>query len=80
MTSEQKGVDGGPVFPVTDCSAYQYSGMGLRDYMAAKAMTVLLANALDNEISFDGYDSFDGMIAELAYAQADAMLIARGQP
>ena len=67
MTSEQTGGDGGPAREAT-----------LRDLIAIEAMSALLRNALDNEISFDGYDSFDGMIAELAYAQADAMLAARG--
>jgi hypothetical protein len=51
--------------------------VGLRDYFAAKAMAALLANALDNEITFDGYASFEGMVAEQAYEQADAMLRAR---
>jgi len=69
MTSEQKGVDGGPAREAT-----------LRDLIAIEAMSALLRNALDNEISFDGYDSFDGMIADQAYEMASAMLAARSQP
>ena len=69
MTSEQTGVDGGPAREAT-----------LRDLIAIEAMSALLRNALDNEISFDGYDSFDGMIADQAYEMASAMLAARSQP
>lgn len=78
--------DGGPAFPAQpiqhfpDGSAIvqEQGGMTLRDYFAAKAMPSLLQNALDNEVTFDGYDSFDGMLAEHAYGLADAMLAARG--
>lgn len=80
--------DGGAAFPQIDTATvgsqgeyqdrvYSYGGMTLRDYFAAKAMPAFLQNALDNEITFDGFDSFDGMIAEQAYALADAMLAAR---
>ena len=71
---------GGPAFPCPQDPINQNVpslGMTLRDYFAAKAMAALLQNALDNEITFDGYDSFDGMIAEQAYGLADAMLALR---
>lgn len=48
-----------------------------RDKLAAAAMLVFLRNALDNEITFDGFDSFDEMISEQAYALADAMMAKR---
>ena len=72
----------GPAFPFNEKEGdgthyHSHAGMTMRDYFAAKAMAALLQNALDNEITFDGYDSFDGMIAEQAYGLADAMLAAR---
>jgi hypothetical protein len=52
----------------------------LRDQFAMRAMPTLLRNALENEMSFDGYDSFDLMIADQAYTLADAMLAVRNRP
>ena len=69
--------DGGPAFPAPTAVDSWLVGMTLSDYFAAKALPALLQNALDNEITFDGFDSFDGMIAEQAYALADAMLAQR---
>jgi hypothetical protein len=63
-----------PAFPVTsdNYANAESSGMTLRDYFAAKAMQTRLLD--------DSYDFSDrGMIAQQAYAYADAMMEARGQ-
>ena len=66
MTTQDNG---GPAFPVPDWKGdADFNGMTLRDYFAAKAMQVLLANT---ETSF-------AADAKNAYAMADAMLRARG--
>jgi hypothetical protein len=58
-----------PAFP-RDHAHEGHNGMDLRDYFAAKAMQTLLLN--------DSYDFSDRkVIAETAYAYADAMLEAR---
>lgn len=46
-------------------------GMSLRDYFAAKAMQGMNANPYCDDYDFD-------KIADMAYAQAEAMLAARG--
>lgn len=43
----------------------------LRDKLAATAMTVFLRNALDNEITFDGFDSFDDVHVHRARPSPD---------
>lgn len=53
----------------------QYSGMTLRDYFAAKAMQGDIASFPDDKDPAD----VASMIAERAYAIADAMLDAREQ-
>lgn len=77
--------DGGPAFPASTRpmqdeygyghqdghSTWQYGGMTLRDYFAAKAMQA----AATNPAGADGF-TFDQR-AEWAYQQADAMLRAR---
>lgn len=68
--------DGGPAFPVSMGSdregpnAWQFPGMTLRDYFAAKAMQGYCA--MDGSIDCNADD-----IAADAYAIADAMLAAR---
>ena len=59
--------DGGPAFPLKEPLTSDYLGMSLRDYFAAKAMQSLVA--LDCITAT--------MVAEDAYAIADAMLAAR---
>jgi len=74
---------GGPAFPVStrpmetegefghqdSATTWQYGGMTLRDYFAAKAMQGLLACPLGDGTKQD--------FARLAYEYADAMLKAR---
>ena len=63
-----------PAFPV---SPYK-SGMTLRDYFAAKAMQVLMTET--DGINDDNPGSprwQSNTVAELAYEQADAMMIER---
>jgi hypothetical protein len=63
---------GGPAFPATNHHGHKLEGMTLRDYFAAKAMQTLLLD--------DSYDFRDrNLIAQKAYAFADAMLEARGK-
>jgi hypothetical protein len=58
---------GGPAFPIVPPSeSVFFSGMSLRDYFAAAAMTGLLAR-----------DTVVQKAASLAYAYADEMLAAR---
>lgn len=73
-----------PVFPVsTDNSlagqqgsagTWQFPGMNLRDYLAAKAMLALNTGATCHDVK----TSLD-YVAETAYQMADAMLKARMQ-
>jgi len=61
-----------PAFPTgTGVTPYK-SGMTLRDYFAAKAMTGLLTAEIVGEYSNEH-------VAEIAYRIADAMLKARGE-
>jgi len=63
---------GGPAFPATNHHGHKLEGMTMRDYFAAKAMQTLLLD--------DSYDFSDrNLIAQKAYAFADAMLEARGK-
>ena len=68
-------LDGGPAFPfTTECDETKpnqilSTGMMLRDYFAATALSGLL------QYSNDSYD--DDAIAQLAYSLADAMMEAR---
>jgi hypothetical protein len=58
---------GGPAFP-TDSHEYNYQGMTLRDYFAAKAMQGLMASTIDATLK---------TFAQQSYKMADAMLEAR---
>jgi hypothetical protein len=87
--------DGGPAFPVSTREAgalgqteyghqdgydtWQFGGLTIRDYMAAKAMRVVATRHVhqDSEVPFVSPISFDDLAAD-AYALADAMLRARG--
>lgn len=79
----------GPAFPVTLPSGESYQGhlphdgMTLRDYFAAKAMNGYLANPWQaKELDDTGDSSGEQMriVAEISYAMADAMLVARVKP
>ena len=61
--------DGGPAFPVTNEDHHAW-GVSVRDYFAAKAMQGMSANPYYDDYEF-------GKVAEMAYAQAEAMLAAR---
>ena len=66
---------GGPAFPT---ETFQNEGMTLRDYFAAKAMAVLMAEIDGNDGDNPGSVMWQShTVAELAYEQADAMLEAR---
>jgi len=56
---------GGPAFPIQVAEHNVYTGMTLRDYFAAKAMTGMLAAS-------ENYTTYE--LCEYAYAVADAML------
>lgn len=80
--------DGGPVYPVStrplekepgyghqdSATTWQYGGKSLRDEFAGLAMAAMLGSARVQE----GSGSF-ASIADAAYLQADAMLIARAK-
>ena len=62
-----------PAFPAPAGIAHiTEQGMTLRDYFAAKAMPILLAEKYDDGPAFEAEE-----VAELAYTYADAMLEAR---
>jgi len=65
-----------PAFP-TDSHEYNYQGMTLRDYFAAKAMQALIASPRSPAPVRDGQDITAQIISELAYVTADAMMEAR---
>lgn len=66
---------GGPAFPLhnhgSQTLGMHLSGMTLRDYFAAKAMSALISEVAD-------WKYMTHEIAQFAYKQADAMLKARG--
>ena len=68
-----------PAFPApAGVSHITEQGMTLRDYFAAKAMQVLMTETdgiNDDNPSCPSWQSSE--VAELAYEQADAMLVAR---
>ena len=79
---------GGPAFPNTASTIpkegdyWNYQGMTLRDYFAAKAMAAMLpeyelAYVFDEEWCEEGETPMIGHIARDAYIAADAMLKAR---
>lgn len=47
-------------------SKTDYKGLSVREYAAIKAMPVVLAEAWRNEWDFEGFDSFDQMVARHA--------------
>ncbi len=68
---------GGPAFPTdneqqTGPNTYHYQGATLRDYFAAKAMSSLIVVAPDDTL-------IARVIADGAYAMADAMLAKRSK-
>ena len=78
MSAEKKIEDGGSAYPSTSaCESWQCrkpsSGMTLRDYFAAAALTGFLSNA-----RFDETASFE-TVAKHAFASADAMITVRKQ-
>jgi hypothetical protein len=70
-----------PAFPVSfkwGKELRQYNGMTLRDYMAAKAMQVILQSQYEDGIYVgDADNDSEHMCARSAYIMADAMLKAR---
>ena len=70
---------GGPAFPTGTGGNTPYSnGMTLRDYFAAKAMQILMAEVDGDKDDNPGVFRWEPCdVAELAYEQADAMLKAR---
>lgn len=77
MSEQSKINTGGRAFPCHGSMGELTSeGMTLRDYFAGKAMA---AHIIRHPLESGGTDyPFDETIAEWAYAQADAMLKARG--
>jgi hypothetical protein len=71
-------MDGGAAFPVAHSYLIQ-SGMSLRDYLAAKAMQIQMANKKEMNYWAEEYsvDEMWGFCARNAYEMADAMLKAR---
>lgn len=72
--------NGGPAFPLSGGveqleSTLRVQGMSIRDYMAAKAMAAMIPIADSTEMEWHDFL----LLAQSAYAQADAMLEARGQ-
>lgn len=84
--------NGGPAFPRPvsedrtsgdqpdgNSTVDEQDGMSLRDYFAAHALAGILA---DHEVEAGPHESVQGFrasIARVAYAFADAMIVARGE-
>ena len=68
--------DGGPAHPVQPDA--RFPGMTLRDYFAAKAMQAIWSNTEVLRLLGGSKDDAE-QIAELAYAQANAMLKERAK-
>lgn len=70
---------GGPAFPLhnhgVQTLGMHISGMTLRDYFAAKAMTQFIHEVFSGNLADHGYDS----VAGHAYRMADAMIKARNE-
>ncbi len=72
-----KNNTGGPAFPHSDTRS-NYSGMTLRDYFAAKAITSIMATPwFQHTSSQRGSAEYAEELASECYAVADAMLKAR---
>ncbi|MHA4979012.1 hypothetical protein ACX0K2_21215 [Pseudomonas extremorientalis] len=81
--------DGGPAFPVADYDHMVFepktvaetkrdlSGMGLRDYFAAKALAAMISNTTRSVDLGVSYPQNNANFALASYAVADAMLAAR---
>lgn len=74
--------DGGPAFPSANdiemqpgCYREGHAGMKLRDYLAAKALTMVSAGNTQEDLETWDYRHF----AEYAYRMADAMLLERAK-
>jgi hypothetical protein len=64
-----------PAFPISDCSAYQYDGMSLRDWFAGHALSGISSVCNDDVFMHTGAI----IAAKLAYSYADAMLAERAK-
>jgi hypothetical protein len=76
--------DGGPVYPSAQphCPDGSWNqtyepGVTLRDHFAGQAMPAIISGWIES-IPAPG-ETWDGMIARLAYEVADAMIRARGE-
>lgn len=64
-----------PAFPFKDGSGWTYSGMKLRDYFAAQAVTGLLSKDWGDPKTGQLPANVFELWAKAAYATADAMLV-----
>jgi len=70
--------DGGPAFPHTLPTGQPFSGMSLRDYFAAQALTGCLAYSVVNPMIGNFHENATpDNVAAAVYNYADAMLKAR---
>ncbi len=67
---------GGPAFPIPE--NYCAPGMTLRDHFAGLAMSIAMHQALGTITDEESASAME-LVPKLAYAMADAMLIAREQ-
>lgn len=80
-TRGHDGVSGhGPYGHQNSANSWQFPGMTLRDYFAAKAMHALSSGDIADLADKDGVDGEPvvAYMARTAYHMADAMLAARG--
>ena len=82
--------DGGPAFPIApdrnanDVIHYGWNGMTLRDWFAGQVMAAMCGDMQLREICGNiakdaGLPDGTGIVARLAYDQADAMISERGK-
>lgn len=75
---DEQTIDGAPVAYYADVS---YPGMSLRDWFAGQALAGMIANPnTPDQLIGSGWTGSKNMLAEYAYAAADAMLAERSKP
>jgi hypothetical protein len=75
LENQHEAKDGGPAFPLKTWDGH-FTGMSLRDYFAAAALTGLLADSRGASVSGE---ALAVKLGEAAYLAADAMLKERSK-
>lgn len=68
-----------PAHPVSSVADFQFTGLSLRDYFAAKAMAALTPLYWEDFESYESGAALNKCLCETAYEMADAMLLERAK-